>query len=259
MILTEFDASKTAIINPWDIVTYQENMPRVAVTCFSHVTFDRLINELETTIVAESRSANMVIPIYKATYRGKEIALFMSCIGAPGCVSLLEEVYAMGVEKIVMFGTCGVLDAGIGDCSIIIPNRAVRDEGTSYHYAAALDEIDVNLKYQDTFIDLLESCHCSYTLGKVWTTDGVYRETKGKMQRRKDSGCICVDMECSAVAALAQFREKEVFQFFYAADNLDAEEWEERSLSNEANVLEKDRIAMLAMELAVRIGGTDLK
>ena len=62
-----------------------------------------------------------------------------------------------------------------------------------------------------------------------------------------------MDMECSAVAALAEFREKEVFQFFYAADNLDNETWDARSISNESNILEKDRIAMLAMELARKL------
>ena len=65
---------------------------------------------------------------------------------------------------------------------------------------------------------------------------------------------MCVDMECSAMAALAQFREKDVFQFFYAADNLDAEQWDKRSLSNDDRLEDKDRVAQLALELAVRIG-----
>lgn len=66
-------------------------------------------------------------------------------------------------------------------------------------------------------------------------------------------GCICVDMECSANAAVARFRGRELFQFFYAADNLDAEQWDIRSLGNDAKLMEKDRIAMIALELAVRI------
>lgn len=60
-------------------------------------------------------------------------------------------------------------------------------------------------------------------------------------------------MECSAVAALADFRGKEIFHFFYAADNLDNDNWDIRSLANSSNVLEKDRIALLAMELAAKI------
>ena len=66
-------------------------------------------------------------------------------------------------------------------------------------------------------------------------------------------GCICVDMECSANAAAARFRGRELFQFFYAADNLDAEQWDIRSLGNDAKLMEKDRIAMIALELVVRI------
>ena len=60
-------------------------------------------------------------------------------------------------------------------------------------------------------------------------------------------------MECSANAAVAKFRGKGLVHFFYAADNLDSEEWDARSLSNESNLEEKDKIAVLALELARRI------
>lgn len=253
MLLEEFDSNRNAVINAFDIIQPIKNIPPIAVSCFSRITFDRLLKELNGVPIASTGTANMDIPIYKVIYNGIEMALFMSYVGAPGCIAILEDVFAMGIEKIVLFGTCGVLDAGIKDGSIIIPNAAVRDEGTSFHYAPASDEIKVNIKYQDEFIEILNRHKCSYTVGKVWTTDGCYRETREKVNKRKENGCICVDMECSAVAALAGFREKEVFHFFYAADNLDNDEWDARSLANSANVLDKDRIALLAMELATKL------
>lgn len=253
MILEEFDSNRNAVINAFDMIKPIEGFPKIAVSCFSRITFERLLKELKGVPIASTGMANMDITIYKVNYNGIEIALFMSFVGAAGCIAILEDVFAMGVEKVVLFGTCGVLDTGIKDCSIIIPNVAVRDEGTSFHYAPASDEIRVNKKYQDEFVEILNSHKCSYTVGKVWTTDGCYRETREKVNKRKENGCICVDMECSAVAALAEFREKEVFHFFYAADNLDNEEWDARSLANSANVIEKDRIALLAMELAAKI------
>lgn len=253
MILEEFDSNKKAIIDVYDLVKPIENFPKVAISCFARVTFERLINELNGKVIAKINLANMEIPIYKATYKGVEIALFTSYVGAAGCVGVIEELFAMGAEKLILFGTCGVLDASIKDCSIIIPNKAVRDEGTSFHYVKSSDEIEVNKKYIDDFVDILKEFDCSYTIGKVWTTDAIYRETREKVNLRKQAGCICVDMECSAVAAVADFREKEVFQFFYAADNLDNETWDARSLGNESNILEKDRIAMLAMELARKL------
>ncbi|WMJ86315.1 nucleoside phosphorylase [Anaerocolumna sp. MB42-C2] len=253
MLLEEFDSNRNAVINAFDLIEPIQNFPQIAVSCFSRITFDRLLKELNGVPIATTGVANMEIPIYRVSYNGIEIALFISYVGAAGCVAVLEDLFAMGVEKIVLFGTCGVLDADIKDCSIIIPNVAVRDEGTSFHYATASDEINVNVKYQEEFIEILKSHKCSYTVGKVWTTDGIYRETREKVNKRKKDGCICVDMECSAVAALADFRGKEIFHFFYAADNLDNDNWDIRSLANSSNVLEKDRIALLAMELAAKI------
>ena len=255
MILHEFDPNPVVIINPMEKHPAMEIMPKVAVSCFSKTTFDRMLTELgggEEIYCA--KYANLDVPIYKCSYKGLDVALCNSYVGAPGCVSLLEDLYALGVEKVILFGTCGVLDASIQDCSIIIPNCAIRDEGTSYHYAPPSDEIAVNVKYVETFVDILKKHGCKYHIGKAWTTDGFFRETRDKVLRRKEQGCICVEMECSAVAALAQFRGKEAFHFFYAADNLDSEVWDERSLSNEANVVEKDRIAYLALELARAIG-----
>lgn len=255
MILEEFDKCQKAVINPQDVVAKVEGMPEIALTCFERRTFSALVEKLGATEIASVSCANMVIPVYKATVDGTELALFNSYIGSAGCVGILEDIFATGVEKVVMFGTCGVLDPDIEDCSVIIPTRAVRDEGTSYHYAPPSDEIEVNPKYKDDFRRILESQGCRYTEGKVWTTDAIYRETRDKIRRRREAGCICVDMECSAVAALASFRGKDVFQFFYAADNLCAEQWDARSLANHAEPEKKDRVATLALRLALSIAG----
>lgn len=257
MILQEFDPTKEAIINAWDLVHMEAGatgrMPKVAVSCFEGKTFQRLVALLQGELIANPKNANGDFPVYRVTYQRREIAIFMMDMGAAGAGGLLEKMYALGVEKVVIFGSCGVLDRSIEDCSVIIPTMAVRDEGLSYHYAPPADEIAVNLKYIPEFTQLLHEVGCTYRLGKTWTTDAFYRETREKAARRKASGCICVDMECSALAAIAQFREKELFQFFYAADCLEGENWEKRSLSCDVKFTEKDRFAQLALELAVRI------
>ena len=242
-ILNDFDPNKNAVINPTDLVRRREGMPKIAVTCFSRATFDRMLDAFGEQKVTIRSLANLDITVYETFYKDAKVALFLSPVGAPACALMLEDVFALGVQKVIMFGTCGVLDKSIEDCSIIIPTCAVRDEGTSYHYAPAADEIKVNPQYTEEFIELLDGFGCRYTEGKTWTTDAFYRETKDKMKRRKEQGCICVDMECSAVAAVAQFREKEVFQFFYAADNLDADRWDMRSLDNRDKLDEKDKVS----------------
>ncbi|MBQ2930997.1 MAG: nucleoside phosphorylase [Clostridia bacterium] len=254
MLLHEFDPAETAIFNPEMVFSPVEGMPKVAVSCFSYVTFERMLALFPDAVqIAEMKCASQRFPVYKVRYRDVELALYMSGVGAPLCVGNQEEIYALGVECLVLFGTCGVLDRNIGDCAVILPTSAMRDEGTSYHYAPPSDEIDVNLHHADLFLSLMREMRLPCVTGKCWTTDSMYRETREKTARRKAAGCVCVDMECASVAAAARFRGKEALHFFYAADNLDAAEWDERSLSNFANLEEKDRIALIALEAARRI------
>ena len=66
-------------------------------------------------------------------------------------------------------------------------------------------------------------------------------------------GALCVEMECTAMQALCDFRGVEFFQFLYAGDNLDHSSWDPRSLSGTVKLDEKQKIALLAFELACRI------
>lgn len=254
LVLEEFDYSKEAVINPWNIYEPIKGMPKVLVSCFADVTFERMLNAFpEAYVIARAHDAAKSYPIYKVEYEGTELALMNMPVGASSAIGCLEDIFQFGVEKAVLFGTCGVLDEGIGDCSVIVPNRAVRDEGSSFHYAPPSNEIMVNVGVGDKFKRFLDETGCHYTEGKVWTTDCFYRETERKVAKRKEMGCVAVDMECSAVAAVAQFRNKEVLQFFYAADVVSREKWTQRSLSNHSFLEEKDRIAWLALEAARKL------
>lgn len=189
MILTEFDPAQKAVINPENFIDKVEGIPKIAVSCYSNLTFERMVQELDAKPIASAGTANGRKFVYSASYKGKEITLFMIDVGAPVSAAMLEDVFEMGVEKVIVFGTCGVLVQSIEDCSIIIPDRAMRDEGTSFHYAAPSDEIKVNEKYPELFKTLLDELRVKYTVGKTWTTDAFYRETPEKVKRRKEQGC----------------------------------------------------------------------
>lgn len=253
MLLEEFDENINSTFDPYEVENVIEDFPKIGVSCFSKKLFDQLVDKFGGTVIALSSNANGKIPIYKINYEGQDIALFMSRVGASVCIVQYEELFAMGLDKIVVFGSCGVLDKNIDDLAIIIPNAALRDEGTSYHYVKSSREIVVNPKYKTEFIKLLNEHNYSYKEGKVWTTDAPYRETRKKVETRKKEGCICVDMECSALAALAKFRNKEIFQFFYAADNLDSSKWDKRSLGNNDKLSDKEKIGLLAIKLVINM------
>ena len=96
---------------------------------------------------------------------------------------------------------------------------------------------------------VLEQRNIKYISGKIWTTDAPYRETREKMKRRREAGCIAVDMECSALAAFSRMREIRYGQFVYAADNLDADEWQQRGLTVRP-ASQKAEIFQIALECA---------
>ena len=171
MLLEEFDANKTAIINPDMCVEKIENFPEVTISCFSEKLFNEVLKFFRAKEIASVHSASGLNPIYEVTYKGKRFAMFKSMVGEPLCVGQYEEIIAMGSKRLILLGNCGVLDKRIEDCGIIIPIKAVRDEGTSYHYAKPCDTIDVNHKYRDEFKKVLKEFGYPYVEGITWTTD----------------------------------------------------------------------------------------
>ena len=203
-------------------------------------------------IIGELYSANGTIPIYQIVYKDTPIAFYLSRVGAPACVAGIEEVIALGAKKIVLFGSCGILDENKTNGKIIIPTSAFRDEGTSYHYIEANEEIFANRNLIDKLVNCLERCGYPYVKGKTWTTDAIYRETKSLIEERKACGCIAVEMECAAALAVTQFRNIPFVQFLFGADNLDTAEWEPRDLT-EYGLSNAEKYLALAFECAINL------
>ena len=254
MLLSEFDPLKEAVINPGMMFQAIPDFPETVVSVFSHQLFDAVLNFLGGREIAQTHDVDGDWPVYEVSYKGTRFAFYKARLGAPACVGCFEDVIPMGAKRIILLGNCGVLDRSIQDCGIIIPTKALRDEGTSYHYAPAADVIDVNKRYVEEFQAVCRECGYPYVTGTTWTTDAFYRETRGKIEARKSMGAVCVEMECAAMQAMCDFRGVEFFQFLYAGDNLDHSAWDPRSLAGSVRLDDKAKIALLAFELGCRIG-----
>ena len=121
----------------------------------------------------------------------------------------------------------------------MIPSSAVRDEGTSYHYCAPCRELEVDAEVVRRLESVLQKHHIDYEIGKTWTTDAFFRETRAKVNRRKSEGCIAVEMECSAFLAVAQFRDVVFGQYLAAGDDVSADEWDPRYVNDRLSIQEK--------------------
>ena len=193
-------------------------------------------------------SLNGKFPWYIYEVDGLKLAVTMATIGASTVVGFLEELKARGFNNFIVLGSCGVLDQSIQADKIILPSSALRDEGTSYHYAPASDEISYDEALLSTLENALNKAGIEHIRTKSWTTDAFYRETAAKVKRRLAAGATVVDMEASAIMAWAQYRQAKVYQFFYTADYVDHHnhEWDARREDRKAD-------AMTFFEIAVSI------
>ena len=253
MLLEEFDHTYDAVIDPQMVVSRIDDFPEVTVSCFSRHLFERVLSLFDAEKIAEIHSAVGANPVYRVVYQGKGFALFQSYVGEPLCVAQYEDLIAMGSRRLILLGNCGVLDRMIEDCGIIIPTCAIRDEGTSYHYAEPSGTITVNKKYREEFKEVLREYGYPFVEGTTWTTDACYRETREKVRRRREQGAVCVEMECAGMQALCDFRGTVFFQFFYAGDNLDHSAWEPRSIFGQTRLDDKTKIMFLAFELGLKM------
>ena len=249
-ILDTFDNQSEEIIQPWKVVQPVENFPEVVIVTFSSKICELLVSYEKVEQISELSCGFTTIPIYKIDMNGKAFAFYLTMIGGSASAALMEEVIAKGGRKFLFFGSCGVLDKNIVTNHLIIPTSAYRDEGVSYHYMQASDYIDIPSSNQLT--EIFEELNYPYIKTKTWTTDAFYRETRNNMLRRKEDGCLVVEMECASLMAVAQFRKVDFYQFLYTEDSLDGVEWDERTMGKLTRD-DREKYLVMALEVAQKI------
>ena len=246
-IFQRTEIAEPALFHPSDTTKRIENFPEICVSTFSDSIIQKFSSMESAEKIAELCSANGVLPVYKINYKNTAIAFYRSMIGAPACAACFEEIVAMGAEKFVLFGSCGVLDDDKVKDNIIIPVSAVRDEGTSYHYAAPSPEIEADAYSVQILEHVLAGCGCPYVKGKTWTSDAIYRETLSATDERRREGCLVVEMECASMLAVSKYRNIPFIQFLYGADNLSSDTWEIRDLMS-YGITNAEKYMVLAFE-----------
>ena len=250
--ILEFDAAREAIIEPGKLIAPLEAMPEHGVLCFFGEVFRDLAaaGRLETVYHCVSEMGKH--PVYALQLEdGRRVAVFHSGVGAALAVGLMEELIALGGRKFVACGGAGVLNRDIAAGHVVIPQSAVRDEGTSYHYLPPSREVEGDPAAIATLERVLQRHGVPYLVGKTWTTDGFYRETPDKVARRRAEGCLTVEMETAAFFALAQFRGVRFAQLLYGGDDVSGADWDHRDWEKRTPV--RERLFWLAVEACLEL------
>lgn len=228
--ILEHDPAKIAIIEPSSI--YARFKPEQAIEhcvfCFFHdVNEDLERNSVRELHIAQSEMGPH--PIHEIEVNGRRLVFAHPRIGAPMAAATLELCIALGCRKFVACGGAGVLDGNIAVGHVVVPTSAVRDEGTSYHYLPAGREVAPTKRALGAIERVLKRNGVDYVKGKTWTTDGLFRETRDKVVRRRAEGCLTVEMEAAAFFAVARFRGVEFGQILYGGDDLSGDQWDHRN------------------------------
>ncbi len=225
--ILEYDASPSAVIQP-DHERLAMRLPERAVFAFLGEAVDDYAKAHGAKIAGKFVSITKEYPVYLLETDGKQIALMQAPVGAPAAVQILDWLIAYGARKILSCGSCGAL-TDLEENRFFIPARALRDEGTSYHYLPPERFVNIPKAARAAIRKVLERRGLPFSEITTWTTDGFFRETAQMVEYRRQEGCAVVEMECSALAACAQFRGATFGELLYTADTLaDAAHYDER-------------------------------
>ena len=231
--ILEFDPTKKAFIEP----VQRTNLPSRLIICFFQEVINQLLENQEIIPVYTFRSEGINPIIYK--FNDCDCGIVQGLLGAPACAGFLEEYIASGVNKVLFCGGGGVLRKDITLGRLVVVDKAVRDEGLSYHYLPPAREVEANKTVLKKITCYLEEHNIDFVVGKTWTTDAFYRETVDKIALRKEEACVIVEMEQSAMMAVAQFRNIEYGAIIYGGDDLTKEEWDSRNWYNRSDIRHK--------------------
>jgi uridine phosphorylase len=137
------------------------------------------------------------------TLAGKTVGIIGCAVGAPFAVLIAEELFASGCRLLVSLTSAGQIVPSGPTPYFVIIDRALRDEGTSYHYAAPSDYGEADPRLVAMAADALKAKGIPAVVGASWTTDAPFRETADAIEWARSTGALAVEMEAAALYSFA--------------------------------------------------------
>lgn len=244
--ILEHDDNPVALImnNRHEVV-----LPGRAVYAFLGDTIDEYAAQIGAEVIEVFHTVSRDTSIYRVNHKGQELCLCRAPLGGSAAVQLMDFLIGHGVQSIISAGSCGAL-APLPENAFLVPKKALRDEGASYHYLPPSRFVETSAHVRKVIEDVLTERGLKYAECTTWTTDGFYRETEDMVAYRREEGCLTVEMECASLAACARFRGVLFGQLLYTADSLaDAQKYDARSWGEDS----VEPALMLCLDIAAKL------
>lgn len=141
-------------------------------------------------------------------YDGMDFGIVGCAVGAAFAVLVAEELFASGCKLLVSMTSAGQILPVRAPPYFVVIDRALRDEGTSYHYLPPADYSVADKHLIQLAHDSLAAAGMAIQIGATWTTDAPFRETAEAIAAAGEAGILAVEMEASALYAFAAARRK---------------------------------------------------
>jgi len=133
----------------------------------------------------------------------QKVGIIGYAVGAPFAVLIAEQLFASGCRLLLSLTSAGQIVPSGETPYFVIIDRALRDEGTSYHYAAPSDYADAHPDLVRLASQAIASAGIRAVIGSSWTTDAPFRETVEAIEAAKNRGILAVEMEAAALYSFA--------------------------------------------------------
>jgi len=187
------------------------------------------INLIKSKIKISDESSFFNSTLITSKQGDKGICIAGPYIGAPYGAMLLESLIAVGIKKVIVVGWCGAVSENLNVGDILIPQQAIVDEGTSHNYQEVTEPTfytKPNIEFTDQLSKELENRELNHLRSTIWSTDAIYRETRKKVDLFKHLGADAVEMECSALFAVAQYRQIQIGAVLVVSDSVASKDWD---------------------------------
>ncbi len=141
-------------------------------------------------------------------------------VGSAFAVLVAEELFACGCELLISITSAGQISRMAKPPYFVLIEKALRDEGTSYHYLPASDFSSISPGLQLKIRDAFSHSSISVRDGATWTTDAPFRETEAAIMHSRDLGILAVEMEAAALYAFAEARQNAVVCFAHVTNEM---------------------------------------
>ena len=138
------------------------------------------------------------------TLAGRTVGIVGCAVGAPFAVLIAEELFASGCRLLLSVTSAGQIVPSGRPPYFVIIDRALRDEGTSYHYAPPSEYAEADTALVATAVEALKGTEQRVLVGSSWTTDAPFRETADAIAAARSKGVLAVEMEAAALYTFAR-------------------------------------------------------